>query len=82
MSPDKLKREKKRNPEKFKLKKRNLGKNVMDFIDFFFFFLNLPFKKYMKSSFPKRYKSILIVFMKMIFFYLDPYILLIFNLSC
>ncbi len=36
----------------------------------------------MKSSFPKRYKSILIVFMKMIFFYLDPYILLIFNLSC
>ncbi len=37
---------------------------------------------YMKSSFPKRYKSILIVFMKMKFFYLDPYILLIFNLSC
>ncbi len=37
---------------------------------------------YMKSSFPKRYKSILIVFMKMTFFYLDPYILLIFNLSC
>ncbi len=37
---------------------------------------------YIKSSFPKRYKSILIVFMKMIFFYLDPYILLIFNLSC
>ncbi len=36
----------------------------------------------MKSSFPKRYKSILIVFMKMTFFYLDPYILLIFNLSC
>ncbi len=28
----------------------------------------------MKSSFPKRYKSILIVFMKMTFFYLDPYI--------
>ncbi len=27
---------------------------------------------YMKSSFPKRYKSILIVFMKMTFFYLDP----------
>ncbi len=37
---------------------------------------------HMKSSFPKRYKSILIVFMKMNFFYLDPYILLIFNLSC
>ncbi len=37
---------------------------------------------YLKSSFPKRYKSILIVFMKMTFFYLDPYILLIFNLSC
>ncbi len=37
---------------------------------------------YMKSSFPKRYKSIWIVFMKMTFFYLDPYILLIFNLSC
>ncbi len=37
---------------------------------------------YMNSSFPKRYKSILIVFMKMNFFYLDPYILLIFNLSC
>ncbi len=37
---------------------------------------------YIKSSFPKRYKSILIVFMKMTFFYLDPYILLIFNLSC
>ncbi len=37
---------------------------------------------HMKSSFPKRYKSILIVFMKMTFFYLDPYILLIFNLSC
>ncbi len=36
----------------------------------------------LKSSFPKRYKSILIVFMKMTFFYLDPYILLIFNLSC
>ncbi len=36
----------------------------------------------MKSSFPKRYKSIWIVFMKMTFFYLDPYILLIFNLSC
>ncbi len=36
---------------------------------------------YLKSSFPKRYKSILIVFMKMTFFYLDPYILLIFNLS-
>ncbi len=34
----------------------------------------------MKSSFPKRYKSILIVFMKMTFFYLDPYILLIFLL--
>ncbi len=33
----------------------------------------------MKSSFPKRYKSILIVFMEMTFFYLDPYILLIFN---
>ncbi len=29
---------------------------------------------HMKSSFPKRYKSILIVFMKMKFFYLDPYI--------
>ncbi len=39
-------------------------------------------KEYLKSSFPKRYKSILIVFMKMTFFYLDPYILLIFNLSC
>ncbi len=37
---------------------------------------------YMKSSFPKRYKSILIVFMKKKLFYLDPYILLIFNLSC
>ncbi len=37
---------------------------------------------HLKSSFPKRYKSILIVFMKMTFFYLDPYILLIFNLSC
>ncbi len=36
---------------------------------------------HMKSSFPKRYKSILIVFMKITFFYLDPYILLIFNLS-
>ncbi len=36
----------------------------------------------MKSSFPKRSKSILIVFMKMTFFYQDPYILLIFNLSC
>ncbi len=36
----------------------------------------------MKSSFPKRYKSILIVFMKITFFYLDPYILLIFNLAC
>ncbi len=34
----------------------------------------------MKSSIPKRYKSILIVFMKMTFFYLDPYILLIFLL--
>ncbi len=33
----------------------------------------------MKSSFPKRYKSILIVFMKITFFYLDRYILLIFN---
>ncbi len=31
---------------------------------------------HMKTSFPKRYKSILIVFMKMTFFYLDPYILL------
>ncbi len=39
-------------------------------------------EKLMKSSFPKRYKSILIVLMKMTFFYLDPYILLIFNLSC
>ncbi len=39
-------------------------------------------QQYMKSSFPKRDKSILIVFMKMTFFYLDPYILLIFNLSC
>ncbi len=39
-------------------------------------------QEYMKSSFPKRYKSILIVFMKMTFFYLDPYIWLIFNLSC
>ncbi len=37
---------------------------------------------HMKSSFPKRYKSILIGFMKITFFYLDPYILLIFNLSC
>ncbi len=37
---------------------------------------------YMKSSFPKRYKSVLIAFMKIKFFYLDPYILLIFNLSC
>ncbi len=37
---------------------------------------------YMKSSFPKRYKSILIVFMKIKNIYLDPYILLIFNLSC
>ncbi len=36
----------------------------------------------MKSPFPKRYKSILIVFRKMTFFYLDPYIFLIFNLSC
>ncbi len=35
----------------------------------------------MKSSFPKCYKSIWIVFMKITFFYLDPYILLIFNLS-
>ncbi len=42
----------------------------------------LSFELYLKSSFPKRYKSILIVFMKMKFFYLDPYILLIFNLSC
>ncbi len=41
-----------------------------------------PLYIYMKSSFPKRYKSILIVFMKITFFYLDPYILLIFNLSC
>ncbi len=40
------------------------------------------FIAYMKSSFPKRYKSILIVFMKMTFCYLGPYILLIFNLSC
>ncbi len=40
------------------------------------------YSKYLKSSFPKRYKSIWIVFMKMTFFYLDPYILLIFNLSC
>ncbi len=39
-------------------------------------------ERHLKSSFPKRYKSILIVFMKMTFFYLDPYILLIFNLSC
>ncbi len=39
-------------------------------------------KVQLKSSFPKRYKSILIVFMKITFFYLDPYILLIFNLSC
>ncbi len=31
-------------------------------------------QEYMKSSFPKRYKSIWIVFMKMTFFYLDPYI--------
>ncbi len=38
--------------------------------------------QYLKSSFPKRYKYILIVFMKITFFYLDPYILLIFNLSC
>ncbi len=38
--------------------------------------------QHMKSSFPKRYKSILIVFRKMNFFYLDPYIFLIFNLSC
>ncbi len=30
--------------------------------------------EHLKSSFPKRYKSILIVFMKMTFFYLDPYI--------
>ncbi len=36
-------------------------------------------EEHMKSSFPKRYTSILIVFMKMTFFYLDPYILLIFN---
>ncbi len=43
---------------------------------------SLPGQENMKSSFPKRYKSILIVFMKMTFFYLDPYILLIFNLSC
>ncbi len=35
-----------------------------------------------EESFPKHYKSILIVFMKMTFVYLDPYILLIFNLSC
>ncbi len=57
----------------------------------FFFFTHLYtifstfsiiYSLYMKSSFPKRYKSILIVFMKMTFFYLDPYILLIFNLSC
>ncbi len=34
-----------------------------------------PLYVYMKSSFPKRYKSILIVFMKMAFVYLDPYIL-------
>ncbi len=55
-----------------------------------FYFITYNFKSviyiyiyiYMKSSFPKRYKSILIVFMKMTFFYLDPYILLIFNLSC
>ncbi len=46
----------------------------------YMFFLNIYI--YMKSSFPKRYKSILIVFMKITFFYLDPYILLIFNLSC
>ncbi len=43
---------------------------------------SIIYSLYMKSSFPKRYKSILIVFMKMTFFYLDPYILLIFNLSC
>ncbi len=35
---------------------------------------NIVIWAYMKSSFPKRYKSILIVFMKMTFFYLDPYI--------
>ncbi len=34
----------------------------------------LPLQGAYKSSFPKRYKSILIVFMKMTFFYLDPYI--------
>ncbi len=44
--------------------------------------INFEYILYMKSSFPKRYKSILIVFMKIYFFYLDPYILLIFNLSC
>ncbi len=35
-----------------------------------------------EELFSKTLKSILIVFMKMTFFYLDPYILLIFNLSC
>ncbi len=44
--------------------------------------LRLIYNLYMKSSFPKRYKSILIVFMKMTLFYLDPYILLILHLSC
>ncbi len=29
---------------------------------------------HLKSSFPKRYKSVWIVFIKMTFFYLDPYI--------
>ncbi len=38
------------------------------------FFLVFKQKLDMKSSFPKRYKSILIVFMKITFFYLDPYI--------
>ncbi len=33
MSPEKIKKGKKRNPEKFKREKRNLGKNVMDFIE-------------------------------------------------
>ncbi len=35
-----------------------------------------------EELFSKTHKSILIVFMKITFFYLDPYILLIFNLSC
>ncbi len=67
--------------------------SVIKWLQNFTFWVNLLFRvlwhpktdnsgiQHMKSSFPKRYKSILIVFMKMTFFYLDPYILLIFTIT-